>query len=141
MPIANFGNKRLRFSNIRKLHTSKVLITLNLFSSYCYLSYSQKEYSKFFICNRFGVWNERWQMRTTKTNDSAPQKFIKFTWEQCSYFLIKCGPIDMVLIPSMSKPIFPFEIDLKYRMHKSRCDLEMNVTALETVEIVTRVVY
>jgi hypothetical protein len=47
----------------------------------------------------------------------------------------------MVLIPSMNKPSFQFEIDLKSRRHKSRCELEMNGTSLETIEIVTRVEY
>jgi hypothetical protein len=47
----------------------------------------------------------------------------------------------MVLIPSMNEPSFPFEIDLKTRRHKSRCELVMNGTALESIEIVTRVGY
>jgi hypothetical protein len=141
LPIANFKNKLLSFSDIRKRHTSKVIIILNLLMSCCYGSYSKKEYSKFFIWNRFEVWNERWQIRTSKTNDSDPQTFINFTRVQYSYFLSKWGPIHMVLIPSMNKTSFTFDIDLKCRMHKSRCDLEMNLTALESIEIVTRVEY
>jgi hypothetical protein len=47
----------------------------------------------------------------------------------------------MVLIPSMNKPGFPFEVDLKYRGHTSRCELEMNGTAVESIEMDTRVKY
>jgi hypothetical protein len=60
---------------------------------------------------------------------------------QCSYFLNKWGPIDLVLIPCMNKPRFPFETDLKSRRHKSRCELEMNGTALESIHIFSRVEY
>jgi hypothetical protein len=99
-------------------------------SSYVYGTYSQPQYSNFFNWNLFEVCNEHWQMRTTKTNDSAPQTFIKFTRVQCSYFSTKWGPFDMVLIQRMNKTGFPSEIDLKSRSHKSRCELEMNGTAL-----------
>jgi hypothetical protein len=64
MPVANFEKKRLSYSNFRKRHMSKVLIILNLLRSYCYGSYSQKEYIEIFIWSRFKVTNERWQMRT-----------------------------------------------------------------------------
>jgi hypothetical protein len=47
----------------------------------------------------------------------------------------------MVLIPSMNRPSFLFEIDLISIRHKTRCELEMNGTALESFEIVTRVEY
>jgi hypothetical protein len=140
MPIRNFEKKRLSFSYFRKINTRKVQIILNLLRSYSYGSYSQKEYSKIYIWNLFEVWSERWQIRTSKTNDTAPQIFIKFTRVQCSYFLTKWGPIDMVLIASINKPSFQFEIDLKSR-RRSRCDLEMNGTALESIEIVRRVEY
>jgi hypothetical protein len=47
----------------------------------------------------------------------------------------------MVLITSMNKPSFRFEMDLNSRKHKSRCELGMDGTALETFEMVTRVEY
>jgi hypothetical protein len=47
----------------------------------------------------------------------------------------------MELIPRMNKPSFPFEIDFKSRRRKSRCELEINGTALESIENVTRVEY
>jgi hypothetical protein len=47
----------------------------------------------------------------------------------------------MVMIPSMNKQSFPFEMDLNSRKHKSRCELELNGTALETIEKVKRVEY
>jgi hypothetical protein len=47
----------------------------------------------------------------------------------------------MVLIPSMNKPSFQFEIDLKSRRKKYRCEIEMNGTALELIEKVIRVDY
>jgi hypothetical protein len=82
-------NKCTFLKNIRMCHTSKVLIILNQMCSYLYCIYSQPQYSNSFNWNRFEIWNERWQMRTSKTNDSAPQKFIKFIRELCSYFLTK----------------------------------------------------
>jgi hypothetical protein len=47
----------------------------------------------------------------------------------------------MVLNPSMNKPSFLFEIELKSRRHKSSCELEKIVTALESIEIVIRLEY
>jgi hypothetical protein len=117
-------------SNIRKCHTSKLFIILKQMSSYLYGTYSQTHYSNFSNWNRFEIWNERWQVRTSKKNVSAPQKFIKFTRLRCSYFLTKWGPSDMDFIPSMSKTGFPSEIDFKSRSHKIRCELEKNGTAL-----------
>jgi hypothetical protein len=117
-------------SNFELFHTSKVLIILNQMSSYFYGIYSQPKYSNFLNWNRFEIWNERWEMRTSKTNDSAPQTFIKFTGVQCPYFSTKWGPIHMVLFPSMNKTGFISEIDLKSRTYKSTCELEMNGTAL-----------
>jgi hypothetical protein len=47
MPGAKFEKKILSFSNVRKRHTSKVLIIFNLLRSYYYGSYSQMELSSF----------------------------------------------------------------------------------------------
>jgi hypothetical protein len=56
-------------------------------------------------------------------------------------FLNHMTPIDMFLISCMNRPSFSFEIDLKSRRHKARCELKMNDTAIESFEIVTRVQY
>jgi Sec7-like guanine-nucleotide exchange factor len=116
-------------SNFELIHSSKVLIILNQMSSYLYGIYSQPNYSNVFNWNLFEVWNERWEMQRSETNNSAPQKFIKFTRVQSSYFATKWGPIHMVLSPSMIKTGFPSEIDLMSRTYKSTCELEMNGTA------------
>jgi hypothetical protein len=128
-------------SNYLLFHPRKVLIIFYQLSSYLCGIYSQPKYSNFFNWNRFEVWNERWEMRTSKTNDSAPQNFIKFTRGQCSYFSTKWGPIHMVNIPSMNKTGFPSEIDLNSRRYKFTFELEMNGTALLSIENVTRVEY
>jgi hypothetical protein len=53
-------------SNFELFHTSKVLIILNQMSSYLYGIYSQPKYRNFFNWNRFEVWNERFEMQTSK---------------------------------------------------------------------------
>jgi hypothetical protein len=117
-------------SNFELFHMSEVLIILIQMNSYLYGIYSQPKYSNFFNWNRFEVWNERWEMQKSKTNDSATLTFIKFKRVQCSYFATKWGLIHMVLIPFMNKTVFQSEIDLKTRTYKSTCELEMNGTAL-----------
>jgi hypothetical protein len=47
----------------------------------------------------------------------------------------------MVFIPSRCRASFSFEIDLKSRRSKARCELEMNGSAFETFEIVTQLKY
>jgi hypothetical protein len=111
-------------------HTSKLLIIHNQMSSYLYGTYSQPKYSNFFNWIRFEIWSDLWEMQRSKTNNSAPQMFIIFTWVQCSYFATKWSPIHMVLFPSMNKTVSPSEIDLKSRTYKSICELAINGTAL-----------
>jgi hypothetical protein len=47
----------------------------------------------------------------------------------------------MVLISSRNRSNLSFENHLKSRRNKERCELEMNDSAFDTIEIVTRVKY
>jgi hypothetical protein len=94
--------ERHNSSNFPMIHTRKVLIILNQWVRICMVYIPS-------LNKAIEVWNELWQMRTSKTNDSAPQTFIKF---QRSYFSNKWGNIDIVLIPSKNETGFPSEKDL-----------------------------
>jgi hypothetical protein len=105
MPVANLEKKCLSFSNVPKVHTSKLLKILTLLWFYCYGSYSQKEY----IIFSFGIdLKDGMNVGLCEHQKRSIQvlKIKKFTRVQCSYFSTKWGYIDMVPISSMNKPSF-----------------------------------
>jgi hypothetical protein len=103
MPVANFEKKPLSFSNVRKRHTSKVLIILNLLRSYCNgVLFTEGIYQVFYLKS---ISSMEWTLAQTniKNERFSSSNDQKFTRVQCSYFLTKWGPIDIFLIPIMNK--------------------------------------
>jgi hypothetical protein len=70
MPGGNIENERFSSSNIRKCHTTEVLLILNQFSTYSYGPHSQFINNKILVQNPFYVWKEQCQMQALKTNHS-----------------------------------------------------------------------
>jgi hypothetical protein len=121
MPDAHIESERLSSWVVWKCHKTKVLLILNRFSTYRYGPYSQFINNKLLIDNRFEVWNERWQMRTSQTNDSANQTFENVIRGNCYKFLNDWVLIDMVHIHRRNIAFLSFEIDLNDIRNNIRC--------------------
>jgi hypothetical protein len=96
-------------SNFELFHVSNVLVIFNQMSSYLYGIYSQTKYSNFFNWNRFGVWIELWDMRTSRTNDSAPQ----ISYNSQEHIVLISQPNEVLLIWSLLPAWIKQDLHLK----------------------------